>query len=659
MPNKNKRRKEKSSSQGQHHESPSDSGSLNRKAKSPIRSHVASKAVCENSVQSVCSSNELSRMNSEKSDVLTTHSSLCGQENASGNSCSSSYVSSALLQTLLEGNLNVNVKAKFKTQLNERTKCCSCGKTNILIGTDIEDFGNYILKLLEENNNLKLENASLKSKQSKLPDEVFDLSEKSKLSDDVFDLSHQMDAGQDNLNSVVYPDSANVCSVNTMEMEIEEGASAVAVIEPCSSQNHQKGNKTWESSKKGNNRRSDNRKYETESSASTQGNGSVEMGNDSTLPGNNVDNGSWYQEEDINVASGGSDLNASVGSKWTGNNGAGAGSQDYTNIEATAYEKYEGNPKELRSGNYDHGDDLNAAKSGWRTKEDSRNRPNRSGDHGVPSEEKSRRGSKDRRNRPSLSGDRGDPSEEKSRWGSKDHKNRPSQGGDPSEEKSRWGSKDHRNRPSQSGDRGGHHDYAAGGKRGGGKLERTYKVVEETFGDLFMAPEDHSLAHCVAEDMRMGSGIAVTFRQMFKNVEILLEQGKRSGQVAVLEHKGRFIYYLVTKKVSNGKPRLDDLVSSVVEMKQHCVDNRVTKIAMPRIGCGLDRLEWSTVKNVLEDTFSDTDVHIIVYNFQQGHGKHSQSNEKQLSSPDSVVSGKENHKKKKEKPKKNCKKSRR
>lgn len=41
------------------------------------------------------------------------------------------------------------------------------------------------------------------------------------------------------------------------------------------------------------------------------------------------------------------------------------------------------------------------------------------------------------------------------------------------------------------------------------------KIVVEKFGDLFEAPEDNALAHCVAEDMSMGSGIATTFRFVY------------------------------------------------------------------------------------------------------------------------------------------------
>ncbi|CAB1451708.1 unnamed protein product [Pleuronectes platessa] len=48
-------------------------------------------------------------------------------------------------------------------------------------------------------------------------------------------------------------------------------------------------------------------------------------------------------------------------------------------------------------------------------------------------------------------------------------------------------------------------------------------------------------------------------------------------------------------------------------MKSHCVKNGVTRISMPRIGCGLDRLEWRRVEEILEQVFKHTDISITVY----------------------------------------------
>ncbi|GJQ70845.1 hypothetical protein Trydic_g768 [Trypoxylus dichotomus] len=131
------------------------------------------------------------------------------------------------------------------------------------------------------------------------------------------------------------------------------------------------------------------------------------------------------------------------------------------------------------------------------------------------------------------------------------------------------------------------------------------------------ASTEYSLGHCVAEDMNMGSGIAVLFRREFKRVDELLNQRRTQGHVAILEDRGRFIYYLVTKRASTGKPTYFTLWSSLQEMKDHIITKNVKKLALPRIGCGLDALEWKNVKNMLEYIFQNVDVDIVIYNFQQ------------------------------------------
>ena len=63
-------------------------------------------------------------------------------------------------------------------------------------------------------------------------------------------------------------------------------------------------------------------------------------------------------------------------------------------------------------------------------------------------------------------------------------------------------------------------------------LKAKYKTPKEnlcftfTKGDLFSAPSDASLAHCVSEDFRMGKGIATEFKKRFEGVNELLNQSK-------------------------------------------------------------------------------------------------------------------------------------
>ncbi|XP_028310023.1 ADP-ribose glycohydrolase OARD1 [Gouania willdenowi] len=149
------------------------------------------------------------------------------------------------------------------------------------------------------------------------------------------------------------------------------------------------------------------------------------------------------------------------------------------------------------------------------------------------------------------------------------------------------------------------------------KAEESVWRLNYVTGDLFSCPESESLAHCISEDCRMGAGIAVVFKQRFGGVSELKEQKKLKGQCAVLTRGQRFVYYLVTKKKAYQKPTYNNLTQSLEDMKSHCLQNEVTKVSMPRIGCGLDRLQWSKVEEILKQIFQHTDISITVYSLPQ------------------------------------------
>lgn len=132
-------------------------------------------------------------------------------------------------------------------------------------------------------------------------------------------------------------------------------------------------------------------------------------------------------------------------------------------------------------------------------------------------------------------------------------------------------------------------------------------------GDLFTCPATECLAHCVSKDLRMGKGIAVIFKNKFRGVDELKRQGKDVGDVAVLKRDERFIYYLITKPHVYDKPTYDTLRASLEAMKSHCKEHHVTNVSMPQIGCGLDKLEWDKVSDVLKEVFGDTAITITVY----------------------------------------------
>ena len=87
---------------------------------------------------------------------------------------------------------------------------------------------------------------------------------------------------------------------------------------------------------------------------------------------------------------------------------------------------------------------------------------------------------------------------------------------------------------------------------------------------------------------------------------------KGVGEVAPVIHGTVFIYNLITKPLYHNKPTYETLEQSLESMKKHAIDNKVNRIAMPQIGCGLDGLQWRQVSKIINNVFGNTSIQIVV-----------------------------------------------
>lgn len=136
------------------------------------------------------------------------------------------------------------------------------------------------------------------------------------------------------------------------------------------------------------------------------------------------------------------------------------------------------------------------------------------------------------------------------------------------------------------------------------------KYIEQS-GNLFDATT--SLAHCVSSDLKMGAGIALEFRNKYGRVNELAGQCPTIGDICVLQSGDIYIYYLVTKKLYWNKPTYQDLKYSLSNLKSHMEKNNIKSVSMPKIGCGLDKLDWKRVSRIINDIFQDSDIEITIY----------------------------------------------
>lgn len=146
-------------------------------------------------------------------------------------------------------------------------------------------------------------------------------------------------------------------------------------------------------------------------------------------------------------------------------------------------------------------------------------------------------------------------------------------------------------------------------------------IYNEEKRDLFsLVNTDYYLVHCISADFKMGAGIAKEFQKRFDLRDDLLSSfGARYWQVyddklpgEAFIHNKKKVIDLVTKTRYWDKPTLYSIERALKRMEDGCKERGIKKLAMPKIGCGLDKLEWEDVSNLIKNIFEDTDIEILV-----------------------------------------------
>lgn len=155
--------------------------------------------------------------------------------------------------------------------------------------------------------------------------------------------------------------------------------------------------------------------------------------------------------------------------------------------------------------------------------------------------------------------------------------------------------------------------------------------TEET-GNLFDVDfSKYTFVHCIAADLQWGGGIApVLIRDQFgaenlvryksdDNPNGIDNDSLKSGMALLIpkeivpNKKGQFIN-LITKEKSYEKPTYLTMAASLNSLKGICMECGIRNLAMPKIGCGIDQLDWRIVRLLIKGTFSDSPVEILVRN---------------------------------------------
>lgn len=140
-------------------------------------------------------------------------------------------------------------------------------------------------------------------------------------------------------------------------------------------------------------------------------------------------------------------------------------------------------------------------------------------------------------------------------------------------------------------------------------------MVQEEYKDLFEVSQGYYIMHAISADLNLGAGIAKEIDQRY-NMEARLSDYVKdilgtAPEVGSCIPVGN-VLNLVVKGKAFRKPSYDDIGMALEEARDWAEENHVDRIAMPKIGCGRDCLDWNTVKEIIDDIFDDSDIELLV-----------------------------------------------
>ena len=138
-----------------------------------------------------------------------------------------------------------------------------------------------------------------------------------------------------------------------------------------------------------------------------------------------------------------------------------------------------------------------------------------------------------------------------------------------------------------------------------GKVEEQMDNIKEIKGDLFENIGSRTPVHCIAADHRMGKGIALPMARKYNLYKAF--PGRELLPWPSCQYVNG-VMNLVTKKSSWDKPTYEDLRAALVDLRKVCLDSGITRLVMPRIGCGLDSLSWPVVRLIIRDELPGFDI---------------------------------------------------
>lgn len=152
-----------------------------------------------------------------------------------------------------------------------------------------------------------------------------------------------------------------------------------------------------------------------------------------------------------------------------------------------------------------------------------------------------------------------------------------------------------------------------------------FQHFQKIGNNTFILPADRNIAyaHCIANDGNYGAGIAPIFiSKIFQSdtfVKRFLKENPWKGHGwSLCFNRLNGDHYLlevelITKEFTYGKPTYETITEALKHLRFECGQYDISILRIPKIGCGLDGLDWNIVSSIIKNIFKDSFIDIEVY----------------------------------------------
>jgi hypothetical protein len=136
------------------------------------------------------------------------------------------------------------------------------------------------------------------------------------------------------------------------------------------------------------------------------------------------------------------------------------------------------------------------------------------------------------------------------------------------------------------------------------------ELTGNLFRSKYIEQPNTMIVHCISADYVLGKGFAAEVERRYKVRSYLNTVGTHTYPDVIPVDN---ILNLVTKERYYNKPTYETLRECLIMTREYCLNNNITNLVMPTIGCGLDKLDWRYVREDIKYILDEFDINCIVY----------------------------------------------